>query len=174
MDRNITIQVNNTANDYRRALVRVSAKWIFLVGIIYLIVILPMLWMVLYGAGGSTRDANSSVGQTFALLTLIPIGIAAALYLNIWRQSKIIERSLEKSIFVFSDDGVESTSRLASVKVAWETLQKIRELKDYFLFYPQKNVFYIIPKRFFVDENQLLDFRNLVKEKFGDKAKLKD
>lgn len=170
----IEIEVINTANDYRRVLLMQSYKKFAIAGILYLIVVIPMLWLTFFGAGANPLDGkNKSVIYVMILFAVLPILIASGIYLNIWRQSKAIEKTLEPVNFIFSTDELEIKSKSSSAKTTWDSLQKIQELKEDFLFFPQNNIFYTVPKRSFQSDFQIEDFRNLVREKLGKKAKLK-
>lgn len=173
-DKGIEIEVVNTAQDYRRVLLWFHLKKLLIIGVFYLVVTAPMLWLTFFGAGANPFDEkNNSVIHVMIIFALIPILIIGGIFYNIWKQARNIEKTLEPAKFIFSNEGLESTSKSTSVKVTWDTFQKFQELKEDFLFYPQKNIFYTIPKRFFQDDFQREKFKNLVREKLGDKAKMK-
>lgn len=172
-EKRIEIEVFNTAQDYRRVLIQTSLKKLYVAGILYFLVVTPMLWLTFFGAGANPFDGkNNSVLIVMALFALLPILLVGGIYSNIWRQAKTIERTLEPAKFAFSENGLETNSKSTSTKVTWDAFQKVQELKEDFLFYPQKNIFYTIPKRSFTNDLQIEDFRSLVREKLGKKAKL--
>lgn len=174
-EKKIEIQVENTARDYRRVLLWFYFKKFLIVGILYLLIITPMLWLTLFGAGANPFDGkNSSIIWMMTFFALLPILIVSGIFYNIWKQANNIGKTLEPTKFIFSDEGLESSAKSSATKVTWNTFQKIQELKEDFLFYPQKNIFYTIPKRSFQSNSQIDEFRNLVREKLGDKAKLKN
>jgi predicted PurR-regulated permease PerM len=169
----IEIEVLNTTQDYRRVLLHTSLKKLFVAGILYFLIVTPMLWLAFFGAGADPFDGKSnSVLVVMLLFALLPILLVAGIYSNIWRQAKAIEKTLESAKFVFSENGLETNSKSTSTKVTWDAFQKVQELKEDFLFYPQKNIFYTIPKRSFLNDLQIEDFRSLVREKLGKNAKL--
>ncbi len=141
-DKRIEIEVENTARDYRRVLLWFYFKKLLIIGVLYLIIVTPMLWLTFFGAGANPfQGNNNSVILMILVFALLPIVIIGGIYLNIWKQSKNIEKTLEPAKFIFSDKGLDSTSASSSVKVTWDTFQNIQELKEDFLFYPQKNIF---------------------------------
>ena len=171
----IEIEVVNTAKDYRRVLLWFYLKRLLLIGTLYLLVITPMLWLTFFGAGANPfEEKNSSVILVMVFFATLPILIVLGIFYGIWKQSKNIEKTLEPAKFIFSDEGLETFSESSTTKVTWNTFQRVQELKKDFLFYPQKNIFYTIPKRSFQNDFQIEEFRNLTHEKLGSKAKLKN
>jgi hypothetical protein len=169
----IEIEVTNTAQDYRRVLFLQSYKKVLIAGILYLVVVTPMLWLTFFGAGANPfEEKNGSIILVMIFFALLPVLIAVAIFWNIYKQAKMIGQTLTTAKFIFSSEGVESNSATSQVKVDWKTFEKIQELKEDFLFFPQKNFFYTIPKRFFQNENQIAVFKSLVRENLGVKAKL--
>ena len=176
-----TIKIEGTyiVQDYRRTLFLQSYKKFAIAVILYFIVVTPMFWLTFFGAGANPfEEKNSSVVLLISLFAITPVLIAGAICWNIDHQAKKNGEILKPAKFIFSYDGVESKieSKLKSsqVKIDWKAVEKIQELKDYFLFYPQKNIFHPIPKRFFQNEHQITEFKNLVREKLGAKAKLQN
>lgn len=171
----IEIEVTNTAQDYRRVLFLQSYKKFLIAGILYFIVIVPMLWFTFFGAGANPfEEKNGSIILVMLFFALLPVLIAVAIFWNINKQAKMIGKTLTPAKFIFSDNGVESNSESSQVKVDWETFEKVQELKEDFLFFPQKNIFYTIPKRFFQNENQIMVFKDLIRKKLGKKANLQN
>lgn len=172
-NKKIEIEVMNTAKDYQRVLLWFYSKRLLLTGIFYLLIVTPTLWLTFFGAGASPfEEKNSSVILVMLIFALLPILIVGGMFYGIWKQSKNIEKTLEPAKFVYSDEGLETFSKSSTTKVTWDTFQKVKELKEDFLFYPQKNIFYTIPKRSFQNDSQIEEFRNLVSKKLGGKAKL--
>lgn len=173
-DKNIEIEVMNTAQDYRRVLFQLSYKKLIIAGVLYFIVITPMLWLTFFGAGANPFEGkDNSVILIMLFFALLPILIGGAIIFSIWKQARVIEKTLESAKFIFSDEGQESFSESSTSKVSWNTFYKVQELKEYFLFYPQKNIFYAISKRSFQNNLQIEEFKNLLSEKLRNKAKLK-
>ena len=173
-EKRIEIEVINTVQDYRRVLLWFRLKKLIIAGVLYLLIVTPMLWLTLFGAGANPfQGNNNSVISVIVFFALLPILLIGGIFLDIWKQSKNIEKTLEPAKFMFFDEGLKTSSKSASVEVTWDTFQKIQEIKKDFLFYPQKNIFYTIPKRSFQSDFQMKEFRNLVREKLGEKAKLK-
>jgi hypothetical protein len=112
----------------------------------------------------------------FSLLILVPIlpMLAALLVLySIYSSAKQAHaRARHKIQWVFSEAGYESFTAIGTSEISWAGIEEIAETSKDFLLFPQKPLFIIIPKRFF-SASQLVDFRKLVRENLGSKAKLK-
>lgn len=74
--------------------------------------------------------------------------------------------------WLFFDDGYETFTPVGTTRNNWESLEEVQEKGKDFLLFPQKPMFIIIPKRFFTTE-QIAEFRELLRENLGNKAKLK-
>jgi hypothetical protein len=110
----------------------------------------------------------------YGLLVVVPVLIAGALFLGINRQSKKLANSIEGDTEItFSDEGLESSNAMASSKVNWNFYKKVVETANDFVFYPQDNVFFPIPKRCFQGEEQIQEFRALLARHLEKRAKLK-
>lgn len=170
----LEIVVENTAADYRRVFIHLyRVRWM-MIGVIYLLLMSLVLWLTLFGAGANPfEEKKNSVIWVMLIFAILPIVIAASIALKIRKQTNIIAKTLEPTVFVFSNDGLATTAKSSSVNVLWNTIQRVRELKEDFLFYPQENIFYVVPKRFFQSELQIQRFRELVLEQLGSKAKLR-
>jgi hypothetical protein len=172
-ERKIEIEIDVKAEDYRRVLFWYFWKRILLVGLLYLIVIPAMLWLVAFGAGASPFEIqNRQILIVFVFFGLLPILIIFSFYYSIWKQAKKIEQISETSVFIFNENGLETKSASTSSQMVWERFAKIYETKTDFIFFPQESVFYTIPKRYFKDQDEIGNLRELVREKINTKAKL--
>ncbi|MEP6903654.1 MAG: YcxB family protein [Actinomycetota bacterium] len=170
----IEIEFDVTAQDYRRILFWYHWKSTLALAIIYLIGASTMIWLVTFGAGGNSFDVKiKDVFLIFGFFTILPILIGFSFYFSIFKQAKKIEKICEKAIILFDENGVESKSETTSSKMNWERFAKIYETKTDFIFFPQENLFYPIPKRFFKNAGQIDDFKKLITVKLGANAKLK-
>jgi YcxB-like protein len=174
-DQKIEVEIDVTAEDYRRVLFWYFWKRILLVALLYLIIIPASIWFVAFGAGANPLEIqNRQLLIVFVFFGMLPILLVFGRYFSIWRQAKKIENISEKSLFIFSDNGLETKSKSTSSQMLWERFAKIYETKTDFIFFPQEHVFYTIPKRFFINQNEMQDLRELVGRKLGEKAKLQN
>lgn len=170
----IEIEVVNTAHDYRRVLFQQQWKRIILIAIIYLLIIVPTLWLTMFGAGANPSESKSNdILIVMSLFGILPILMAVSIYFGVWKQAEKVSKVIEKATYTFSEQCIVAVTDSSFSQVNWNRLSKIRETEKDFVFYPQENVFFVIPKRFFQNEKQISNFRKLVNEKLGDKAKLR-
>jgi len=170
----IEIVVLNTRDDYRRVLFQQQWKRIVLIAVVYLIIIVPTLWLTMFGAGANPFDAkNKDPLIVMTLFGILPVLMIVSLYFGVWKQAKKIANITEKATFLFNEQGLKTLAESTSSQMNWERFNKIKETDQDFIFYPQENVFFVVPKRFYQDQNQIDNFRKLVNEKLGSKAKLK-
>ncbi len=166
-ERIIEIETDLEVGDYRRALFWIN-KPIFLFIIIIFAFAIPGTGFIAF------REDDVIALILFALSIVFFILYIFSTLLSIKRQSKNLAESYETTAIKFNEAGMESKSNTTFIQMAWEVFEKIRESNTDFLLYPQKNIFYPIPKRFFKSENQIEVFKQLIREKLGAKAKLKD
>lgn len=67
------------------------------------------------------------------------------------------------SQYRFSDAGVEIHSPSTDGRMKWSGFVEIRETRQQFLFYPQKAVVHVLPKRSFASDSDIAAFRQLVR-----------
>jgi hypothetical protein len=170
----IEIEVLNTAQDYRRILFQQHWKRVALIGIVWLIIIVPTIWLTMFGAGANPFEAKSNDPLiVMSLFGILPILMTISLYFGVWRQAVKTAEITERTIFIFSDQGLKTETETYSSNMKWNRFSKVKETKTDFIFYPQENVFFVIPKRFYQNSIQIDTFKRLVSDKLGTKANLK-
>jgi hypothetical protein len=170
----IEVEVNANAADYRRILFWYHWKRLVMVALVWLILFPTILWFVAFGAGASPFNSeNNSPLLIFIIFAMLPILLGFSIYFGIFRQAKKIEKIAEKVTFAFDEDGLETKSESTSSQIKWGRFVKICEIKKDFIFFPQENVFYTVPKISFQNDEQINNFKDLIREKLGEKAKLK-
>ncbi len=82
---------------------------------------------------------------------------------------------LEVWHYDFTESGIEMNSEYSSGKTAWKNIYEILETKSYFLIFISKVQAYILPKRCFTTYEEIVSFRQLLRN-YGakEKAKLKE
>ncbi len=169
----IKIDVRANAADYRRVLLWYQWKRQLFTSIVWLIVVLPALYMVSSEAGLIwLRTSKTAPLELFAILMLLPLTMAVNAYFGIWRRAKKIEQISESIKLVFSESGVKSESESTSNYRSWNKFDKVYETKEDFIFFPQDIVFYTVPRRFFSNPSQIEELKDLLKTNLGQRAKL--
>ena len=173
-EKKIEIEVKTNAADYRRVLFWYQWKRLLLVAVAWLIIFFPILYFVGFGAGANPFDSKTNAPlMAFAFLMLLPVLLGISMYFGIWRQAKKIERIVEPVTITFSETGIESNAESSSTKRTWEGFNGVYETKEDFVFFPQENIFYTIPRRLFKGEGQIEELKSMLRVKLGKKAKLK-
>lgn len=70
------------------------------------------------------------------------------------------------TIWRFYPDRVETQNSLAVTTIQWAAFIQIRETRQQFLIFYQKNLAYVLPKACFRDEIQINAFREIVRSAF--------
>jgi len=163
----IEIESDLEVEDYRRALFWINKPIFLFITFIFVFAI--------SGTGFIAFRENDVIALIlFALSIVFFILYIFSTLLSIKRQSKNLAENYEITAIKFDEAGMESKTATTFIQMAWERFEKIRESNTDFLLYPQKNIFYPIPKRFFKSENQIKVFKQLLIDKLGAKAKLRD
>ena len=133
------------------ALLAVSALSDFLSYTTYLITVLRFVTV-----------AAALVGLSFA----VPYLLAR----NTLRTSPAFKGDL---CYVFDENGVETTTSASQSRMTWAGFHRAVETKDFVLLYMSSRVFHIVPKKAFVDESQLQNFKSLLRTKMEERVRLK-
>ncbi|HMU33452.1 MAG TPA: YcxB family protein [Pyrinomonadaceae bacterium] len=171
----VEIDFKADTSDYRRMLFWYHRSRLGLIALFWLLLVVPAYIVVLFGAGGSVSGTESGL-SVFALIVLLvlPLSLVINLYFGIWRHGRKLAAISEPGKVTFDEVGVSSISKSASSQMIWERFKKVYETNEDFIFFPQENVFYTIPKKLFISEAQIAELRSLLRNKLGKKAKLKE
>jgi hypothetical protein len=90
-------------------------------------------------------------------------------YLGVSRAGKIGER---KCKYIITNEKVEINAESFRGIFGWQYFNQAKETGKYFVLYMEDGQQLIVPKKFFQEED-LIDFKNLVRTKFGEEAYLK-
>ena len=171
----IEIIVENTAKDYRRVLVQLYRKAWIIAGALYLLTIPPMLWLTFFGAGANPFEEKTySFAVVMTLFAMLPVVMAMGIKLKISRMVNKAAIKIEPSVFVFDNEAVEVRAESYSSRIGWNNFIRVRELKEDFIFYQNEIVYFSIPKRSFENESTIDEFRHLIRDRMGKKAKLRN
>jgi len=119
-----------------------------------------------YNSNTSLRDGAEAVGEWLypylvgavpTIILLVPLGTLV----RVW----IIRRTPSvsgKRRYTFSDEGIKIEFDAATLELKWTFYTRIKETRDFFLLYVTGSFCNIVPKRSFVNSEQLEFFRSLV------------
>lgn len=65
--------------------------------------------------------------------------------------------------YVFSEDGIQIESQIATATAKWVAYQQVRETREYFLLFAAPGFANILPKRCFLNKSEMAEFRALVR-----------
>lgn len=171
-DKEIEIQVNLTSDDQKRCLL-----WYDRVKITCLKIIVGFFAIfILVGGVAFSLDSDDSTSVIMLIPILIPFALFSFLLFSIFRninkQAEIVELNSEEIKYTYRDNGFEVNSNSSRLETSWNKIHKIIENKTDFLFFPQENIFFPIPKICSENENQIEKLRNLIGSNLGANAKL--
>ncbi len=164
----IEVEYLATAKDYRRVLIWYRWKRLATTIAVAVLVGIP----ILYAAFFSTDAGGRPPGVVLWFLLVLPLLVLAVFYWGISRQAERIEKIFEPAKVVFNEEGMESAGESSSAQMSWDEFYKIYETKQDFIFFPEKKIFYTIPKRFFANGNAIAEFRSLLREKLNGRVRL--
>lgn len=119
----------------------------------------------------TSSEPNKRLPIYFAMV-LTPVVILVVTYRGISRQAKKLESITEETTFTFTADGLQSDSLSSKSRTNWERFNKVVETRDHFVFFPQESVFFIAPKSSFESDEDLEEFRKLLRNTVGEKVRL--
>ncbi len=104
---------------------------------------------------------------SFLILSLI------SLYLVVKKTFNSSPIFKQKFSYKLSENEIETSGDSFDTKCSWDIIIKAEETANYFLLYSSIASAFIFPRRCLANESQIVEFRELVRRKLGDKAKLK-
>jgi YcxB-like protein len=130
--------------------------------------------------GSILRHVNDSHSQGLlsdAEVVVIPILLAGlfqwSVYRGAQRQYKTNYSLREPRHYIFSENGLESSSSSSAGKLSWTSFHKVIETPEMFLFFTSSVGFIVVPKRSLAGEEQVQELRTLISPNLGTKAKLR-
>jgi ABC-type multidrug transport system fused ATPase/permease subunit len=170
----IEIDIKITEEVFWRVSFASRIKRFLLVTSIYLPIAILIMYFAVFGAGANPfSEKNWSILIVLFIICAIPFVFLAASYFSLRKLARKLAKATEETHFTFSENEVEINSSSRSTKTSWKNYEKIQETKEDFVCYLNNYTFHPIPKNSFKNEQQLNEFRELVREKLGGKAKLK-
>ncbi len=171
----IEIDIELTEADFWRVSFASRIKRFLLVTAIYLPVMMLITYFTAFGTGANPfYEKNWLILIALFIICAVPVAFLPASYSSLRKLSRKLAAATEKTHFTFSENETETKSSLRSSKLSWENYEKIQETEEDFICHLNNYSFHTVPKRFFKDDQQINEFRDLVREKLGDRAKLKN
>jgi hypothetical protein len=97
--------------------------------------------------------------------------------LAIWLRSRAILRQMPAiqgpQMFTLGDAGVKVTNELTCTEMKWLAFVKVLETKGSFLFFASAGNAHVLPKRAFLDREELTEVRQILRSNLADKAHLR-
>lgn len=174
-EREIVIHVELTAADYRRVYWR-QGRLIFLsflafVVLIGLVTFLFAIYLFTSPIPGPKKFLALIIPLIFLMfVSLVPIQILV----NLWIRSKKLSEMAEPSVVTFSAHQVKGESPSSTIQTLYTRYVKVVETETDFVFFPQKQLFQLVPKRFFADHADISELRRRLVLNLGQKAKVFD
>lgn len=124
------------------------------------LLILLLFFIIKESVDGSTeKDLLQSVPLWFAILILF---IAIRSFFSVrfaFNSNKNIQESIT---YIFTDNKIRMVGETFDEDIAWSSIYKVKENKDWFLMYQSAKVMNMVPKKFFT-KDQVSELRNIIK-----------
>lgn len=172
----ITINVKMLASDYVHSLRYHNLSNKLMLSVL-LLFYLSGLSIFFYTAMSSSEFSYSDIDLGKLLVILLPalfplILITFSMFFGGYLAYKKVPDFQKDIRYSFSDDGYETSFSKGFSQVNWDNLVKVSETNKCFLFYLQKSMFQVIPKRAFNNSDEINSLRKIIASKLGSKAKL--
>ncbi len=167
-ERKIEVEFESTEKDFQRVLLWYHWKRMFFAYLLMIIAGIPLCYFL----GFNVLDIKNNGWATLAFFGTLSILLLLDIYRRCFFPTNKLKERVSPTKIVFSEQEVESKTPSTFSSRNWEGYEKIYETNSDFIFFYQENVFYSIPKRFFNNESQIIELRQLIGEKLGEKAKL--
>jgi YcxB-like protein len=115
---------------------------------------------------GTAQDSRLWPSLLFGIL-FAPIFLVTIVYWSCHRAAKSLLRNTPAlrgpTRWTFSETGITTEGPTARAELQWQSLLRVRETKQQFLLYPQKNLACFISKRFISSEVEIDELRELIR-----------
>lgn len=142
---------------------------------ILMLSVVGIAYPILYLTGSLGQPAESSHQSNWGFL--IPVGVLVIVIASVYfgsKKSLASNRSLQENIhYTFSESGINANAESSSGRQGWENFREAIETKNNFMLFLADRLIYVIPKRCFRNADQTKEFRALLLDRLGSKAKLK-
>ena len=183
MNEKIFLRIKFTVDDYVRVLIFMRNQ-LFINKYLFFIfppVVFLTLVIILYLSASDKSTVNwlemffagfvPAIFVTMIVYLLNKFSSPLTLKRAIKKQYESSPAMQEERSVVISNEGIESSGKLASGTIKWEAIIKGVESETDFIFYTTSKFSNFIPKNAFVSEDDVNFLRCLSRAKLGDKAK---
>lgn len=146
-----------TVDDLKEISLKVNRRTPLLAAFLSTLISILIIWVFF--------DNHSSVFQWIAFFTIFLLTLVLFLFYFIWIMKKsVIEypEMLETFIYIIKDTGVGMQNPKGRWFFPWSDIKKTHETKRMFVVTTMKKTNITIPKRFFKDNNELNNVRELL------------
>ena len=146
----LRLNVHLSFHEYRKLIMLLTYKhpvMLFLTLIGLVLVLLPLF----------TTTGFTNVSYIGVVLILLP----PASWIQARRQYDSNKPLSEKIEYVFTPDNISLTGQTFNTTISWESLYKVKEMRDWFLLYTNRQVAFVIPKSAWAEEDIAI-FRSFV------------
>ncbi|MGE6396369.1 YcxB family protein [Chryseobacterium scophthalmum] len=137
--------------------------------IIFSLIILAILGLNFSNAEYNTKEIFKSASIWFAAVFVFIIIRSYFRLKNAFYSNKKIQ---EEIVYIFTDEKVQTKGETFDGDFTWNTVHRVKEIKDWFLVYQSKTTMNMIPKKYF-SPSEIIELRNII-EKNNVKAKLRN
>jgi hypothetical protein len=171
--RDIVVSMNPTEEDYRRVLFKLSRKilfiWVPLILMFGLGFLLVLVWIV----ASPVPLSNKIPALLLPSLPLLFVCLVPTVILyNIRKQSRNLAVGAEPSQITFTSESMTFISPSSAAETLLSRFVKAIETESDFVLFPQKQVFVPIAKRFFGNDEDIVELRRRLVSNLGDEAKV--
>ena len=172
-DRDIVVSLNPTVEDYRRVLFRMSRKILFVSVPLILVLGLGFLLIVVWIIASPASLANKIPALLLPSLPLLFVSLLPTVILyNIRKQSRHLAERAEPSQVTFTTASMTVSSPSSAAETLLSRFVKAIETESDFVLFPQKQVFVPIAKRFFDNNEDIVELRKRLVSNLGADAKV--
>lgn len=134
-------------------------------GILTLVLLLLVLWHLLFGSYSHQTGALRWAVLAFLVYLILHWTVVIPIkWRRLYRQQASLQRTYKLQI---SDQGISARSENLQGATAWSEYVRWKEGNGVFLLYWSDGLFQIIPQRFFPTDQQVLEFRKMLRERVG-------
>jgi hypothetical protein len=105
-------------------------------------------------------------GAAFGIIFL-PVFLYGAVHASSHSAAKSLFRNTPAlrgpTVWSFSENGITAVGPTGRAELQWNSYIQVRETREQFLLYPQKQFANVIPKRFFQSEREIERFREILR-----------
>ena len=158
----VTVKFKLTPGEYARAMRQnlLQQPRYLLLGAAGLFTMSAPLWILLLG-GNPWRPIPVACALISVVLLIRWFGTGPA---AAYRRLNPANRDSDQE-FRFMEEGVDVRDATGEGKLDWKAWMKFRETRQFFLLYPAARLVMLIPKRAFTGQEQIAEFRELLKRK---------